>query len=264
MKKDKVSIARETVKIIDDGYFMLDDQKISIKPELQHSLNNTRIYKPKQKLKIEVTQETTLSCCKRLIDEEEQNICALNFASAVHPGGGFLRGAIAQEEHLCYNSGLYHCLKNNIDFYKVNIENSSALWTNHLIYSYGVPVFRNDNDDLINPFYISFITSPAPNTTQLTKEEESEVDNVLNERISQILSVAAREGHRVLVLGSFGCGVFGNDPVKVARLFALNLMFFKYAFDRVVFAIYSNGQNTTNFDIFSKILLEKDPDNAEV
>ena len=50
------------------------------------------------------------------------NIIALNFASAINPGGGYLSGSKAQEESLCRASMLYESLKKQNDFYKFNRE----------------------------------------------------------------------------------------------------------------------------------------------
>jgi hypothetical protein len=59
---------------------------------------------------IEVTDEPCCSASHRLQSIPELNTVLLNFASARHPGGGFLNGAIAQEESICLCSGLYSCL----------------------------------------------------------------------------------------------------------------------------------------------------------
>ena len=56
-------------------------------------------------------------------DNPDKNICILNFASAKNPGGGFLRGSMAQEESICYVSTLYHSLIQS-DMYEINKKNT--------------------------------------------------------------------------------------------------------------------------------------------
>jgi uncharacterized protein (TIGR02452 family) len=58
-----------------------------------------------------------------------------------------------------------------------------------------------------------------------------------------VLRVAAAHGHRELVLGAWGCGVFGNDPAEVAQVFAETLAASPW-FDLVVFAVLDRGGNT--------------------
>jgi uncharacterized protein (TIGR02452 family) len=59
------------------------------------------------------------------------------------------------------------------------------------------------------------------------------------------LAVAEVRGHRRLVLGAWGCGVFRNAPRLVAEVFARWLAHprFAGAFERVVFAIYDRSAN---------------------
>jgi uncharacterized protein (TIGR02452 family) len=45
--------------------------------------------------------------------ESGHRALALNFVNGIHPGGGFLGGARAQEEVLCRSSALYQTLVND-------------------------------------------------------------------------------------------------------------------------------------------------------
>jgi uncharacterized protein (TIGR02452 family) len=51
-----------------------------------------------------------------------------------------------------------------------------------------------------------------------------------------VLAVAAAHGHRRIVLGAWGCGVFANDPTVVATAFATALRRVP-RFDHVVFGV---------------------------
>ena len=60
-------------------------------------------------------------------------------------------------------------------------------------------------------------------------------------------------GHRALVLGAWGCGVFGNDPATVADAFAQALR--RVArFDRVVFAVLDRVPDTPTLRTFQETL----------
>ncbi|WP_259391506.1 TIGR02452 family protein [Paenibacillus sp. 1011MAR3C5] len=112
---------------------------------------------------IEVTEETTLAAAARLAKEEEE-ICCLNFASAKHPGGGFLTGARAQEESLARASGLYPTIVQMKEMYSHNAWQRICLYSDYIIYSPKVPVFRDDSGVLLDKAYpVSIITSPAVN-----------------------------------------------------------------------------------------------------
>ena len=60
---------------------------------------------------------------------------------------------------------------------------------------------------------------------------------MLAARAERVLAVAAAHGHRKLVLGAWGCGVFRNDPAVVAEAFAGQLARAQGHFDQVVFAV---------------------------
>jgi len=79
-----------------------------------------------------------------------------------------------------------------------------------------------------------------------------EIEPVLQRRCSRILSIAKENDHRSILLGAWGCGVFGNNPSTVARVFhdALKSPAFSSAFDRVVFAIYDQSKEQETLRAF--------------
>ena len=83
----------------------------------------------------------------------------------------------------------------------------------------------------------------------------SEIEGLLTERAGRVLAVAARHGVRTLVLGAWGCGVFRNDPVTVARVFRGHLAddgAFAGRFARVVFAVYDTSSAKTTLGAFQE------------
>ena len=203
--------------------------------------------------RVEVVAETTGQAARRLVQREnETHVVALNYASAKNPGGGFLGGAKAQEEDLARCSALYTCQLTQRAFYDANRATASMLYTDHLIWSPAVPFFRDDRLELLDePFVVSVITSPAPNAGEALRRDAScgpAIRETLERRAGQVLAVAADRGHRVLVLGAWGCGVFRNEPHAVAEVFATWLP--RFAFDRVVFAIPGKGASDRNLTAF--------------
>ena len=68
-----------------------------------------------------------------------------------------------------------------------------------------------------------------------------------------MLQIAAAHRHRRLVLGAWGCGVFGNDPVVVASAFAMALDQARW-FEQVVFAVYDRQAARPAYQAFARIL----------
>src|SRR5204862_8348039 len=110
--------------------------------------------------RFEVTYERALAAARRHVEEGYRPV-AFKFASAKHPGGGFLGGARAQEESLCRASGLYACINGNA-MYRDHQHLSGGFYTNYAIYSPAVPVFKDDEGELLDePYLCAFVTAPA-------------------------------------------------------------------------------------------------------
>jgi len=280
-------IAEETIEAVEAGIYTNPSGKIiSLDKMMAYCIHRSKLYKPtdrpesdNQRLEynnckinispeIVVTKESSLEAAARLAKE---NPCLLNFASAKHAGGGFLRGAPAQEESIARSSGLYHTLIRHQEYYEENKRSQAkniGLYLNYAIYSPDVPVFRNDAGDwLEEPYLVSVVTSPAPNRHAILEDEDNkkifiddyeaeemmeiDIKKTFSIRMKQVLSIMAAEGHRTIILGAWGCGVFGNDPLVVAELFRDNLKNVPF-FDSVVFAILDKEDSYT-FRSFSQI-----------
>ncbi|MEM6292876.1 MAG: TIGR02452 family protein [Myxococcota bacterium] len=195
-----------------------------------------------------VTAERTQEAARRLVEDEGwSDLVVLNFASARNPGGGFIRGAKAQEEDVARASGVYPCLLGQSTYYDVNRAQRSLIYTDHLIYSPGVPWFRTRSRTLLDRYFqAAIITAPAPNAGEVLRRDPGagpRIDVALRHRAGLVLALARAQGHRSLLLGGWGCGVFRNDPARVADAFGSWLASETFAgdFDRVCFAIFDRG-----------------------
>ncbi|NBD12070.1 TIGR02452 family protein [Corallococcus silvisoli] len=260
-------VADETLRILEQGtYVPLSGREVSVRDAVAHAVQGTVLVRPGdfEHLKrpepvtgftVEVTSEKTGEAARRLVElEGVRDVVALNFASAVNPGGGFLTGAKAQEEDLARCSALYPCLLRFPEYYDVNRKLRSPLYTDHVLYSPDVPFFRNEHYDLLErPFNVSLITAPAPNAKQLPADDAEvglQLREVLIARALKVLQVAAHHGHRTLILGAWGCGAFRNNPRDAAEAFARGLSTMAGAFSRVVFAVYERGGHGPNLSTF--------------
>ena len=107
------------------------------------------------------------------------------------------------------------------------------------------------------PVLCSVITCAAPNAGALRqhgKFDATEVESALRTRAAFVLAIARDEGIEHLVLGAWGAGVFGNDPMVVARAFADLLRGpFDRTFRSVVFAVIG-GPGAANHDAFAQVV----------
>lgn len=277
-RKQRARIASETIEILQRGSYTVGGATVNLSDSLEGMRQGTVLYtpdalellvdsigtSPQRNTEISVRNCTTFAAARSLIKAGYTNPLCLNFASAKNPGGGFLSGSQAQEECLARASGLHDSLVSQMAYYDANRSHRSALYTNHVIYSPEVPVFRSDDESLLeDPYLISIATSPAVNAGAVRKNEPSNVSfiqSTMQTRMRSVLAVARQQGHRALVLGAWGCGVFGNDPSDIARWFADAIHHdsrFAGAFDRIVFGVLDYADNTPTYEAFRQVFAGK-------
>jgi uncharacterized protein (TIGR02452 family) len=270
-RSQRTELAQETLTALENGFYRAPSGKrVSIAAPLKLAVEDTALFRPNgfpnplahashslQTIR-EVTGETTLQAAERLSDFDP--LC-LNFASAKNPGGGFLSGSQAQEESLARSSGLYACLLPMTEMYDFNRQVGTCLYSDYMLYSPRVPVFRRDDGQLREqPFCASFVTAPAVNAGAVTKNEPQNIRHIrstMAARANKFLWLAHSQGHKTLVLGAWGCGVFGNEPSAVAQMFSDALGPsgpFHGTFERVVFAVYDPSPSQETKSAFERVM----------
>lgn len=215
--------------------------------------------------KIRIIESDTYDAVQSLLASptSASKIAALNMASSYSPGGGFLHGALAQEEALCTRSTLYPSLSPS--YYR--IPELAA------IYSPDILVFSSSSLDFLPKsewFFTDVISVAAlkqPETklsedrTRVVYEYEQDRE-VMVEKIRLIFQVARMRGIRRLVLGALGCGAYCNPAEEVARMFRKVILGDKKrkgveGVDEIVFAIYGKDENLKVFTEIFKDVMEK-------
>jgi uncharacterized protein (TIGR02452 family) len=266
-------IATQTEQIVAAGaYVAPDGREVSIAGAVEAARAGTRMYGPepvpipspppvaRADTHFEVTGESSLEAARRL----GGRVAVLNFASARNPGGGYLNGAQAQEEALCRASALYTCLVGVRQFYDHHRAHRDPFYTDRVIHSPAVPVFRDDRGRLLDaPCAVGFLTAAAPNAGVIRRTAPDRADalpRALAVRAERVLETAAAEGYDRLVLGAWGCGVFQNDPVQVAGAFRALLGpggRFARTFEHVVFGILDRTTGNTIRGAFLRAFPER-------
>lgn len=200
-----------------------------------------------KRTRITVVNEDCLVAAKRL-----QNPLVLVMASQTKPGGGVLSGARAQEEDVFRRTNLINIIPAIEPEYPLTTDNKG-------IYCFDVDVLRDTEENnyaVIDPYKISAFIIPALNFHSNDRFIDKYWDK-MTERIVTIFEAAKLYGHRNLVLGAFGCGVFGNDPWKVSMIFKDVIHGYSNYFDNIVFACMCAEGEDINYQIFKNNLERK-------
>jgi uncharacterized protein (TIGR02452 family) len=158
------------------------------------------------------------------------NVCILNMASPLRPGGGFLDGATSSEEFLCMRTTLYASLWD--DFYRLP-EIGGVVTPDVLVHRDSTP----EAEDLPKRerFFVDVISAamirfPETNSARIAEKEEAEGGcscgvsycdrdrELVTHKMRGVLRMAQTRGAEKLILGAWGCGAYGNPVREVAKI----------------------------------------------
>jgi len=259
-------IANETLHIANTGKYIADGKTVDISASIAYT-NSHAVFISQQDADrlestfmqkngpptIELHDETTLAAIIRLADKGN-NLGTLNFASAKNPGGGFLNGAMAQEESLAAASALYPSQLQCTQYYAINRRFKSFVYTDCAIWSPNVVFFRDDSAEFLPaPIKSHVLTIPGVNYGQvLIKGEDTRTaKTAMKRRMKIALAIFADKGCNTIVLGAFGCGVFRNNPADVAAWWNELLLEYGGHFSKVVFSVFDRSRHRATFKAFA-------------
>lgn len=266
-REERIKIAEETVAISKRGEYTSESgTKVTFDPkpatqffsaaQLEALAESAPVTQGSQgpAVQVECVDEGVVDTVFRLRAEgvDMSRVGVLNFASAYHPGGGFLNGSMAQEEAIAYCSNLY---LNQVDtpFYEENRKIRSKMYGDHMLFSRTF-FFRTSDYRLTDqPVSAGVITSPAVNMGQvITKREDVEkAKQVMKRRMDLVLELMLSQGCTTAVLGAFGCGVFQNDPELIARYWKELLSEKGARFARVIMVVLDKP-GKSNYKVFCR------------
>ena len=273
-RQDLVEVMEDTMEVIKKGYYELPglSRPVDFRPQLKRDKKWTVIFDNVPALYPHLSPflsapkvyVQSIDVLEKAAEFGEDGVC-LNMANAFHPGGGVLRGAMAQEEEICRRSTLTWSifrfseeLKNLVGF-KWDVYSSYPIKLYGAIWSPSVAIIKSRTYELLPEIYeTNVITAAALCHPKLNdKGEMSQSDcDIMSEKIRTVLRIAALKSKRKLILGAWGCGAFCCPPLQIANLFkaVLEEKEFEGWFEEICFAVLDNPHRAeNNYEIFSSV-----------
>lgn len=233
-------------------------ESTELKTKTENAKSSSKVYlegfvaKPNRKetnADITVENKTTFAAAGQY--KSYGRVAVLNFANPEVPGGGVKKGAVAQEECLCRCSNLYPCIASPavyVDFYGYHYKHGRFFYSDRVIYTKDVTVFKDDNLNLLDReqwFNVDVLTCSAPFIAKRKYTNKAALFELFKSRVKNIINVAIDNNADVLILGAFGCGAFKNPPELVAKAFKTVISENRYDeyFRKIVFAVKSSNND---------------------
>ncbi len=180
------------------------------------------------------------------------NPLVLVFSSAKNPGGGVLRGSLSQEEDLSRATTWYFNVKDSI-FYNISHEN--LLYSSNAVYVDNAYLLSDSFGNFIIPKKIGMIGIASPNLSGMINNKSNIDDKLIysevEKRLLGLLYLASHKSYNEIVVGAWGCGVFGLNSERVANIY-------KKLIDKNLFkgSIIFSISNKEQMSVFKSIIGE--------
>ncbi|MCD8096449.1 MAG: TIGR02452 family protein [Lachnospiraceae bacterium] len=288
-RKRNVEILGDTLDILEKGSYQKDGREVNLRfsPE---QMREIQVFLPED---IEMLREETVSNTDSALSQTQSSTCTfscenidalvlaqrkyqelkengepeprilvLNLASATRPGGRTRDGASAQEEDLCRRTSLLLSLESEEakKYYDYNNARKTRMGSDGVMLSPCVEALKNASSEILSePFSISVMSCAAPMIRMgLEGMSQQEYEEMLYKRIQGMLLVAASQNYRHLILGAFGCGVFGNDAALVSDLFYRAIQESGLSFAFIDFAVLCRPEKDYNYREFCRNFSRQD------
>lgn len=219
-------------------------------------------------LRIAVYRQDWGEVTRALTREVGACFAVLNMANAYLPGGGYVEGAIAQEENMFRRTDCHFRIDEKE--YDPTTDRYLPEVTEMLSARRGVVYLDTDEprvcirgpedrsrrdlgyswlaDDQVFPFFE--LRAAAQDLRDGSGFDSADA----RRRIAAQLDTLKRHGVRHAVLGAFGCGAFRNPAKEVARIYREELAARETDFSLVAFAILAAGYGPGNYTPFAQAL----------
>eukprot|EP01080_Neovahlkampfia_damariscottae_P005020 gene5020-8618_t len=202
----------------------------SVKSTKMYNYKTTKFksHSGSHKTKIMVIEGDCLESGIWLKEKKKLNPIVLIMASSNHPGGGYLKGAGAQEENLFRRTNLFQCTEDPYQLFQ------KKSWDYPLpeyggLYIQNATAFRHSEKKgykfMKTPQEISFVASYSYKLPpiEISKDNEERISSSIIpsflKKMESIFEIALENGHDSIVLSAFGCGAYCCPPKHIAELF---------------------------------------------
>lgn len=240
-KKDK----RKALKsVYTNNKILIKDNTVSVPITINISIDQFRQdikdmdIKESKNSKVIFINEAPDVCCHYLT-ESKHNVCVLNCADALDPGGLYTIGYETPEEELCRTiPALYNSLKES-KAYPFNC------YTN-VLYTPDLLLYRNSKDSYNRykePPAVSVISAAAPKLNQ-TEFDKQKVYDIM--KMIFYIPKIYDKNKTAIIISAYGCS---ENPKRIAKLFKRLIGGHKHVYKVICFSFVSKEIH----DIFKEV-----------